>query len=167
MKTRLTRFAVVVVGVALLAMPAWAQLPLQVLYPSGSALELSAQEVVFDLVSRGFPPRDLPAYYLPRRPEGPIALRLFSNLEEAWVLSAELEPLATENGHWLLPDRIELRLDGGPWLPLQLEKGTVLLMGSGPTNGYEEHRLELRLKIVGDEVPGTYSGVLVLSLSRF
>ncbi|WP_293178663.1 hypothetical protein [Oceanithermus sp.] len=163
----MTRFLAVTVlytGALLLGSPALAQLPLQVLYPSGSALELSAREVVFDLVSAGFPPRDLPAYYPPHEPEGPIVLRLFSNVEEAWVLSAELEPLASKDGRWLPPDRIELRLDGGPWLPLGSR--TVLLMGSGPTGGYEEHRLEVRLKVVGDEVPGTYSGALVLSLSR-
>jgi len=150
-------------AVALLSL-AWAQLPLQVEFPTGSSLQLSSREVVFDLSKSGFPPRDLPAYYYPVKPEEGLSLRLFSNLTGGWALAASLEPLADRNGNWLPPDRVEVRLDGGPWLPLST--AVVLMVGSGPTSGYQEHAIEFRLQVKGDELPGSYQGVLVFSLSR-
>ena len=143
---------------------AWAQLPLQVEFPTGSSLELSSRDVVFDLRKTGFPPRELPAYYYPVEPADGLSLRLFSNLEGGWVLTAGLEPLAGRKGNWLPPERVEVRLDGGPWLPLS--SGVVLMVGSGPTGGYQKHTIEFRLQVRGDELPGSYQGVLVFSLSR-
>jgi len=143
---------------------AWAQLPIQVEFPSGSALQLSSQEVVFDLRKSGFPPRELPTYYYPVAPLEGLGLRLFSNIEGGWALTAEMEPLAAKDGNWLSPGRVEVRLDGGPWL--SLSSAVALLVGSGPTGGYQEHAVEFRLLVRGDELPGSYQGVLVFSLSR-
>jgi len=143
---------------------AWAQLPIQVEFPSGSSLQLSSLEVVFDLRKSGFPPRELPAYYLPVAPKSGLQLRLFSNIEGSWALTAKMEPLAAKDGNWLSSGRMEVRLDGGPWLPLSSE--VVLLLGSGPSGGYQEHAVEFRLFVKGDELPGSYQGVLVFSLSR-
>jgi len=150
-------------GAVLISLAA-AQVPLQVEFPSGSSLQLSSQEVVFDLSKSGFPPRDLPAYYRPQEPEGALELRLFSNIEGGWLLTAKMDPLARPDGEWLPPERLELRCDGGPWLPLS--SAVVLLTGSGATGGYQAHTIELRLKVLGDELPGSYQGVLVFSLSR-
>ncbi|WP_457629867.1 hypothetical protein [Oceanithermus sp.] len=143
---------------------AWAQLPLQVEFPTGSSLQLSSRELSFDLSKSGFPPRELPAYYYPQAAGGGTELRLFSNLAGGWALTAGLEPLAGPGGNWLPPDRVEVRIDGGPWLPLST--AVVLLVGSGPTGGYQEHLVEFRLRVSGDELPGSYQGVLVFSLSR-
>lgn len=147
------------------ALPAMAQLPLVVQFPEGSALELSAEEVVFDLGLTGYPPPELPAYYAPTEPREPLRVRLFSNLEGGWALEAELEGLWTADGLvGIPPERLEVRLDGGPWLPLA--DAVVLTVGQGPTGGYREHVLELRLRVHGDEPVGLFQGVLVLSLTR-
>ncbi len=153
----------VIAGTLLVSLVA-AQMPLQVEFPSGSSLQISSQEVAFDLSRSGFPPRDLPAYYRPQEPEGSLELRLFSNIEGGWSLAARMDPLARSDGEWLPPGRLEVRCDGGPWLPLS--SAVVLLTGSGVTGGYQAHTIELRLKVLGDELPGSYQGVLVFSLSR-
>jgi len=156
-----TVFLIIVFGFFTLA---WAQLPLQVEFPAGSSLQLSNKNIIFNLEKNGFPPRELPAYYYPVEPAEGLELRLFSNLEGSWTLSAGLEPLLGDNEKWLLPERIEVRMDGGPWLPLS--SSVVLLAGSGPTGGYQIHTVEFRLRIEGDELPGSYQGVLIFSLSR-
>ena len=43
----------------------------------------------------------------------------------------------------------------------------ALLVGQGTSNGYERHTLELRLQLTGNEAPGTYRGVLNLTLAQF
>jgi len=146
-----------------LGLLAVAQLPLVVEFPEGAALEVSAGEVVFDLSAVGFPPPQLPAYYGPSAPER-LELRVFSNLEGAWALEASCEGLAGPEGAWLPADRLEVRLGGGPWLPLGAD--VVLWLGQGPTGGYRSWTLELRLRAEGDEAPGTYQGVLTFRLTR-
>lgn len=148
----------------LLGVLARAQVPVVLEFPEGSALELSAAEVTFDLARLGYPPQQLPAHYPPTAPGEPPVLRLFSNLEGAWALEAELSDLATPDGDWLPADRVEVRLNGGPWLPLG--SPVRLWLGEGPTRGYREGVLEFRLRVVGDERPGRYRGVLVLRLLR-
>jgi len=143
---------------------AWAQLPLQLEFPAGSSLQISSREIVFDLSKSGFPPRELPAFYYPVKPAEGLNLRLFSNLDGGWALAAELQPLVARDGNWLSPENVEVRLDNGPWLSLASE--VSLLIGSGPTGGYREHKIEFRLLVRGDELPGSYQGVLVFSLSR-
>lgn len=149
---------------AFLAGCARAQLPLMVRFPEGSVLELSTDAVVFDLGRQGFPPRRLPAYYPPTGPGTPVTLRLYSNLEGSWALVAEMTALTREDGRWLPASRLEVRLDGGPWLALG--KPVTLWVGQGPTQGYHEFRLEFRLRVEGDEQPGRYRGALLLRLSR-
>jgi len=141
-----------------------AQVALVLEYPEGMALELSVPELVFDLSRVGFPPPELPAYYAPTAPQGPVTLRLFNNLEGGWLLEAKLDGLANEDGQWIPPDRIEVRLNGGPWIALS--QPVVLWTGSGPTGEWRSFTLELRFKAVGDELPGRYQGLLVLALSR-
>jgi len=143
---------------------AFAQLPLQVTFPNGSALQVSVQQIDFDLSKGGFPPRELPAYFYPDGDSRKIRLKLFSNIAEAWVLAAEVTPLTSRSGVWLPPERIEVKVDGGPWLPLGSR--TRLIAGYGPTGGYQEHWVRVRLKVVGDEPAGQYQGVIVFSLSR-
>jgi len=148
--------------VALLGL-ALAQVPVGVNLPAGSALTLSADRIVFDVARRGYPPPAFPAYYAPTDPEGALMLRLFSNLEGGWFLSASLDVLSGEAG-LLPPEQIEIRIDGASWIPLGPE--VLLLSGEGTSRGYDRHAVELRLKLTGREAPGRYEGRLLFTLAK-
>lgn len=141
-----------------------AQVPVGVNLPEGSALALSAEEVVFDLERAGFPPPAFPHPYAPTSPPGPLTLSVFSNVEGGWAVEVMAEPLVAEGGRLLSPSQLEVRVNGGPWLPLGPK--TVLLTGSGPSGGYQRYLLEFRLVLTGSEAPGVYRGSLVFTLSR-
>ncbi len=143
---------------------ALAQVPIGVNLPEGSALSLSAEEVFFNLAQAPFPPPSFPYAYSPTNPGGPLTLSLFSNVEGGWALEVLAEPLVAEGGRLLSPSQLEVRVDGGPWVPLGPR--VVLLTGSGPTAGYRRHLLEFRLVLTGQEAPGVYRGSLVFTLSR-
>ena len=143
---------------------ALAQVPVGVNLPEGSALTLSAEEVVFDLAQGAYPPPSFPYAYAPTSPRGPLTLSVFSNLEGGWAVEVLAEPLIAEGGKLLSPSPLEVRVDGGPWMPLGPR--TVLLTGSGPSGGYRRHLLEFRLVLTGQEAPGLYRGSLVFTLSR-
>lgn len=142
---------------------ALAQVPIGVNLPEGSALSLSAEEVVFDLAQAPYPPPSFPYAYGPTTPKDPLVLSLFSNLEGGWAVEVQAEPLLAEGGKIIPPGQLEVRVDGGPWFPLGPR--VVLLTGQGPSGGYRRHFLEFRLILTGREAPGVYRGVLVFSLS--
>jgi len=142
---------------------ALAQVPVGVDLPAGSALTLSADRIVFDVAKRGYPPPAFPAYYAPTDPGDTLVLRLFSNIEGGWFLSASLDALSGEAG-MLPPEQIEIRLDGASWIPLG--SGVLLLSGEGMSRGYERHAVELRLKLTGREAPGRYEGRLRFTLAK-
>ncbi len=148
-------------GMALFAL---AQVPVGVNLPEGSALSLSAEEVVFDLAQKGYPPPTFPYPYDPTSPPGPLTLSVFSNVEGGWAVEVLAEPLVAEGGKVLSPSQLEVRVDGGPWTALGPR--TVLVTGSGPSGGYRRHLLEFRLVLTGSEAPGVYRGSLVFTLSR-
>ncbi|GLV46967.1 hypothetical protein TJA_01430 [Thermus sp. LT1-2-5] len=143
---------------------AWAQVPIGVNLPEGSSLSLSAEEVVFDLTQAPYPPPQFPYAYPPTRPSGALSLRLFTNLEGGFALEVEATPLLSETGAEIPAAQVEYRLNGGPWIPLGPK--VILLTGTGPTAGYQTYALEFRLVLTGQEVPGTYRGSLLFTLSR-
>ncbi|GAB5601516.1 hypothetical protein FJNA_00400 [Thermus sp. FJN-A] len=147
-----------------LGLVALAQVPIGVNLPEGSALTLSAEEVVFDLARTGYPPPTFPFAYAPTAPSGPLTLSVFSNLEGGWTVEVLAEPLVADGGKLLSPSQLEVRVNGGPWTPLGPR--TVLLTGSGPSGGYQRHLVEVRLILTGQEAPGVYRGSLVFALSR-
>ncbi|MDM7325329.1 MAG: hypothetical protein P3W93_010215 [Thermus sp.] len=143
---------------------ALAQVPIGVNLPEGTSLSLSAEEVVFDLTQSTFPPPSFPYAYPPSAPQGPLTLRLFTNLGGGFAVEVEATPLLAEGGAQISPGQVEYRLNGGPWIPLGPK--VVLLTGSGPTSGYQSHVLEFRLVLTGQEAPGIYRGSLLFTLSR-
>lgn len=153
---------VALVCVACLAGRAQGQPLLGLSVPEGSALTLSADTVVFDLRDAAYPPAAFPAWYAPSRPTAPVTLDLFTNIESSWLVVAGFEGLLREDGTALPADRIEFRVDGGPWVPFG--RSTTLATGRGATPGYLHYDLEFRLRLEGDERPGVYQGVLLFSL---
>lgn len=146
---------------ALLTTLACAQVPVGVELPEGSVITLSEDKVSFELES--FPPPEFPAYYTL---SDPLVLRLYSNVSGSWTLEGDLgEGLVTAGGLTIPAAQLEYRLDGGLWFALAPR--VVLLSGQGVSEGFESHSLELRLKLVGNERPGLYQGILDLSLIRF
>ncbi|WP_243030432.1 hypothetical protein [Thermus altitudinis] len=143
---------------------ALAQVPIGVNLPEGTSLSLSTEEVVFDLTQSHFPPPNFPYAYLPSSPQGPLTLRLFTNLEGGFAVEVEATPLLAEGGAQIPAGQVEYRLNGGPWIPLGPK--VVLLTGSGPTAGYQSYVLEFRLVLTGQEAPGVYRGSLLFTLSR-
>ncbi|WP_240307566.1 hypothetical protein [Thermus caldifontis] len=143
---------------------ALAQVPIGVNLPEGTSLSLSAEEVVFDLTQSPYPPPSFPFAYAPSSPQGPVTLRLFTNLEGGFALEVEASPLLSEGGAQIPASQVEYRLNGGPWIPLGPK--VVLLTGTGPTAGYQSYVLEFRLVLTGQEVPGVYRGSLLFTLSR-
>lgn len=143
---------------------ALAQVPIGVNLPEGTSLSLNAEEVVFDLTQRNYPPPSFPFAYSPTSPSGPLTLRLFTNLEGGFAVEVEASPLLAEGGAEIPASQVEYRLNGGPWIPLGPK--VVLLTGSGPTAGYQSYVLEFRLVLTGQEVPGVYRGSLLFTLSR-
>lgn len=131
--------------------------------PGSSVITVSNDKVVFDLSGQAYPPAEFPAYY---PLEESIGVRLFSNVDGNWILNAELPSgLVSVGGNTILASQIEYSLDGGDWFALGPR--VVLLSGSGLSSDYETHALELRLKLVGNERPGSYQGLLNLTLARF
>lgn len=155
---------VLAVALGLLALVALAQVPVELQMPGGSALMLSSDRLVFDLRQTAYPPAEFPAYYPATTPEGPLELRVFSNIDGGWFLSATLTPLVSESGRAIDPDRIEMRVDGGIWFPLG--NAVVLFVGQGPSEAYERYLVELRLRLEGNERPGFYRGNLTFTLAR-
>lgn len=152
---------------------ALAQTDIGVEIPEGSSMTLSATAFRFDLSGSDYPPPEFPAYYLPvavdegtgaAREDG-AELRVFSNVGGNWRVAIGFDGLRTAAGDLLPPDRLEYRLGGGPWRAFA--PSTTLLTGSGQTLGYEEARLELRLRLEGDERPGSYRGTLIFTLGEF
>jgi hypothetical protein len=143
---------------------ALAQVPIGVNLPEGTSLSLSAEEILFDLTQSAYPPPSFPYAYAPTLPQGPLTLRLFTNLEGGFAVEVEATPLLAEGGAEIPPGQVEYRLNGGPWIPLGPK--VVLLTGSGPTSGYQSYVLEFRLVLTGREVPGVYRGSLLFTLSR-
>ena len=154
----------VVILLACVLSTAGAQLGVGIELPEGSTLSLSAEAVTFDLRQAGYPPREFPAYYEPTHPTEPVVLRLFSNIEGAWRLEAGFaEGLLREAGGAIPPDQLEYRLDGGPWL--RFGHSVVMLEGHGLSEAYDTHTIEFRIRLVGNERPGLYEGVLTFTLS--
>ncbi|MCS7218316.1 MAG: hypothetical protein NZ846_04995 [Thermus sp.] len=141
-----------------------AQVPIGVNLPEGTSLSLSAEEVVFDLTQAPFPPPSFPFAYPPSRPQAPLSLRVFTNLEGGFAVEVQAGPLLSDRGGEIPAGQLEYRLNGGPWIPLGPR--VVLLTGSGPTGGYRTHTLEFRLVLTGREAPGMYRGSLLFTLSR-
>jgi|GEM_PF-165914 len=144
---------------------AFAQLQVEVVIPEGSALRIISPAVVnFDLTTVAFPPLAFPAYFEATDPAAPITIELFSNIAESWRLEVDFAGLlSADGGNLLPPSQIVYRLNGvGEWMPLG--PSVTLLTGQGASTAYERHVLELRLKLYGNERPGSYEGTLVFRL---
>jgi hypothetical protein len=136
-----------------------AQVGVGVEIPEGTTITLSSERVVFDLGVQGFPPPEFPYFYEPTAPTEPVTLRLFSNISGNWQLEVSMSGGFTGAGGRVIPvTQLEYRLNGGSWLPMASR--VALVSGSGASSAYETHTLELRLKLVGNEAPGSYEGVL-------
>lgn len=134
--------------------------------PDASAISLSSESVVFNLAEQGFPPPAFPHHYLPSEPAEPLLVRLYSNLDSGWILEADFSAgLLNEAGHVLLPAQLEYRFDGGPWL--EFASTVALYSSQGRSDAFEEHTLELRLQLLGNEAPGRYQGVLNFTFVQF
>lgn len=139
-----------------------AQLPVGAEVPAGSVLTLSEDKVVFDLVTQGYPPPAFPAFYTLSEP---IVISFFSNVDGNWTIEAGISGgLLSQNGALIPAAQLEYRLDGaGEWRPLG--QRVVLLTRLSASAAYEKSLLELRLKLIGNERPGRYQGVLEFSLT--
>lgn len=142
---------------------AFAQFSVQTNVPEGSTLRIGQQEISLDLGQVAFPPLAFPAYFDLTRPGSPITINLFSNIAGGWALRVNFTGLESRED-LLLPSQIEYRLNGvGDWLPLG--PSINLLNSYGASTDFENHRLELRLRLLGNERPGSYEGRLVFSLA--
>lgn len=141
---------------------AQAQLPVGADIPAGSVIKLSQDKVVFDLESQPYPPPKFPAYY---ELNEPVVVSFFSNIDGNWNMEAGLSGgLVNQDGPAIPASQLEYRLNGfGEWRPLG--QNIILLTRLSASAAYEEVLLELRLKLVGNERPGRYQGVLELTLT--
>lgn len=143
-----------------------AQLGVGTEVPEASVITVSNELVRFDLAEQGYPPPDFPHYYLPSAPTEPVLIRLFSNYENGWILEADFATgLVGPAGREIPPGQLEYSLDGGPWLPFAPR--VSLMTSQGASNSFEEHTLEFRLQLLGNEAPGTYRGVMSFILVQF
>jgi hypothetical protein len=142
---------------------AFAQLSVQTNVPEGSELRISHAKLSFDLGRVAFPPLAFPYSFAPTDlTDEPIIIELVSNIEGGWRLRVDFAGLVSAEGNVLLPSQIVYRLNGaGEWLTLG--PSIDLLTGQGLRD--ERHQLELRLRLLGNERPGTYRGTLFFSLA--
>lgn len=137
-------------------------------FPAVGSLQISANEVAFDLTGPDYPPTEFPAYYLPASPTQPIIITITSNTTD-WQVLVEFTGFLNEDANLQLPaDQLEFRLDSvSEWLPLNQLPITLALSvpSTDPLAAPSEHTLELRLKVTGDEAPGVYAGTLIFTLS--
>lgn len=161
MRRLLSALAIAALGSGL----ATAQVPVGVDLPEGSALTISHEVLTFDLTETPFPPASFPAFFEPTDVEEPLELRLFSNLEGGWVVEMAFEGLLEgDSDAFIGPSQVEYRVDGGPWF--ELAPSVTLVNGQGATDGYESHQIEFRLRLEGNESPGSYEGTLIFHLAR-
>ena len=151
----------------LLGMYGTAQIGIGVEIPQNATMTISHSEVVFDLSSVGYPPPSFPAYYYPTRPDPqsePMSFSVFTNIA-SWTADVTYWGLLNEQDNVILPaDRLEYSTDGGAtWYAFSLGGNTIVQSLSGTTE-IAKYPFALRLRLVGDEVPGVYTGVLAFSL---
>jgi hypothetical protein len=162
--TRLLQLAFCLLTLSGLA--AHAQVGFGVEIPDANAISISSELVLFDLATQGFPPPDFPHHYLPAEPAEPLLVRLYSNITGGWILEADFaEGLVGSDGYLIPAAQLEYSFDGGPWFAFA---PTVALYSSqGASEAFEEHTLELRLQVIGNEAPGRYRGVLNFTFVQF
>lgn len=136
-------------------------------FPAVGALSVSSAEVRFDLSGSDYPPAQFPAYYYPVQPEVPIHLTIAANTTN-WNLTAEFTGLLNEAENLLLgAQQLEYSVDGSAWFPLSVQPVSLVLAPRAATDALaapQQHTLQLRLLITGNEMPGDYQGTLTFSL---
>lgn len=161
---RLLQLTLILLG--LVASSGHAQVGFDIELPEGNMITISSESVLFDVASQGFPPPEFPHYYLPVEPVEPLLVRIFSNIPGGWVFEADFAGgLVGPDGNVLPAGQFEYRFDGGPWFAFAPK--VALYSSQGATLAFEEHTLELRLQLLGNEAPGRYRGALNFTLVQF
>lgn len=151
----------------LLAANAHTQVGVGVEIPESGTMTVSHSTVLFDLASDGYPPASFPAYYLPTDPDPQsdhMSFSVFSNLGN-WTVDVVFPGLYNELDNVILaPDRLEYSTDEGTtWHAFSLGANTLVQNLDGSASAVTVPFM-IRLRLVGDEAPGSYSGVLTFSL---
>ncbi len=136
----------------------------QAVIPETIAVRTPTTTIAFEIDRANYPPPRFPARYPATSPSnGLLPVQVFVNHPGSWNLLLALPALATEGGERTLPpDRILFRVDGGPWLRGSASP-VLFYTGSGPTEGWEELRLEFAIELRGDEPAGTYAVNVVIT----
>jgi hypothetical protein len=143
-----------------------AQMGFDLEIPQGSSISISSESVSFDLAAQGFPPPAFPHHYLPSEPAEPLLISLYSNISGGWFLEADFaDGLIGPDGNTIPAAQLEYRFDGGPWF--EFAPKVALFSSQGASQTYEDHTLELRLRLVGSEAPGRYQGALNFTFVQF
>lgn len=158
---------VVIIGL-LLGSKAVAQISVGAEFPETTSLSISHSMVSFDLASASYPPASFPAYYYPTEPDpvsDSMTFTVFTNLE-SWSVDVDFPGLFNELDNAALPvDRLEYSTNGGStWHAFALG-GNTIVQGLARTESYATYDFAIRLRVEGDEAPGTYIGVLTFTLA--
>lgn len=153
----------VALGALLFVSTAAAQVswPVTAVLPESLFVRTPERALTFDLAGN-YPPTVFPASY--ELEGGHIPIQVQSSLEGEWLLELTIEDVRSEDGQTiLLADQIEYRVSGlgSEW---KAASGTpeVIYVGAGPTDGWLDLWIDLRIVLQGPERSGPYVTYLVL-----
>jgi len=135
--------------------------PVTAVVPESLFVRTPERALTFDL-SENYPPTAFPASY--ELEGGRIPVQVQSSLASEWLLELTIEDVRSEDGQAILPsDQIEYRVSGlgSEW---KAASGTpeVIYVGAGPTEGWLDLWIDLRIVLEGPERSGPYVTYLVL-----
>lgn len=146
---------------ALSAVAAQVSWPVTAVVPGSLYVRTPERTLAFDLVEN-YPPTDFPAAY--PLEGGRITVQVQSNLVGEWLLELTIEDVRSEDGQvTLTADQIEYRVSGlGSEWTAATGSPEVIYVGAGPTDGWLDLWIDLRIVLRGPERSGSYLTYLVL-----
>lgn len=135
--------------------------PVTAVVPESLFVRTPERTLTFDL-SENYPPAAFPASY--ELEDGRIPVQVQSSLASEWLLELTIEDVRSEDGQVILPaDQIEYRVSGlgSEWKAATGTPG-VIYVGAGPTDGWLDLWIDLRIVLQGPERSGPYVTYLVL-----
>ena len=162
--------AAVVVAAVLPAVAADAYQQINVTIPHRVGIRLSPNTLTVEFPEGHYPPPVFPVYYGPSRgTKGSYTIEVFNNKNVDWTVSVGKHSGSPPNEvpitDWFVgvaedPTAAPSRPGpgenpGSHWKPLPSSGTTVIITGSGKTNGWKKYNADLILKLTGDEEPTT------------